>query len=140
MLNRNSFKGLLVVALAVVALGTLAGCDGGDSSASSSGGKVTPKAGSTVDATVGKDFVVRLKSNPTTGYQWSVKQAGAGVRFIASTYEAPKQDAAGAPGQQLLKFEATKAGTWKVDLAYERPFAPDEPGKALSFSVDAAKA
>ena len=122
------------------ALAVLTGCSGSDSGSSRLRGTVTPKAGSTVSATVGKPFVVKLASNPTTGYQWSVKQAPANVRFINSTYQAPKQGAVGAPGQQLLKFQAAKAGTGKLRLVYERPFAPDEPGKSLSFSVDAAKA
>jgi predicted secreted protein len=62
------------------------------------------------------------------------------VRFISSSYQAPKQNRAGAPGQQLLTFEATKAGNGPVNLVYERPFAPDEPGKSLTFSVDAGDA
>ncbi|MGZ6942896.1 MAG: protease inhibitor I42 family protein [Acidimicrobiia bacterium] len=137
MVRHGTWKRLLMVAAGITALSVLAACGGGDASVSDK--PVTPKNGSTVNARVGKDLVVRLASNPTTGYSWSVKNTGAGVKFVSSSYEAPKNNAAGAPGQQLLTFTPTKTGTWKVGLKYERPFAPGEPGKSLTFSVDASK-
>jgi predicted secreted protein len=137
------FRGLLVATIGFAALSVLAGCSSGSSGTpptSRADAPVTPTDGSTVDATAGKDFVVELESNPTTGFQWVLKNAPEGVTFVSSTYQAPKSGAVGAPTQQLLTFKAVKAGTWPVELVYEQPFAPDQPGQSLSFSVDVAKA
>jgi predicted secreted protein len=139
-MRTRKFGQVLVVMLAIGALLALAGCssDSSDSKSDSGDSKtVTPKNGSTVDATVNKNFVIKLDSNPTTGYEWSVKGTPKNVTFISSNYQKPSSDAVGAPGQQLLTFKATKAGTWPVALVYERPFAPNEPGKSMSFSVNA---
>jgi predicted secreted protein len=137
-MQTSAWKRVVVAGVAVATLGALAGCSS-DAAGSSSPKTVTPTAGSTVDANVGTPFVVRLASNPTTGYSWSVKTNPPGVTFLKSTYEEPKTDKAGAPGQQLLTFKPTQAGTSKLELVYDRPFAPTEPSKSLTFSVDAKK-
>jgi inhibitor of cysteine peptidase len=140
-MRTRRFSRMLVVMIVIAAALALAGCssDSSDSKSDSGNGKTTttPKDGSTVDATVGKNFVIKLESNPTTGYEWAVKGTPENVTFISSNYQKPSSDAVGAPGQQLLTFKATKAGTWPVALVYERPFAKNEPGKSMSFSVDA---
>jgi predicted secreted protein len=138
MMQTSAWRRLIVVGVATATLGTLAGCSS-DAAGSSRPKVVTPTEGSTVSATVGSPFVVRLASNPTTGYSWSVKTNPPGITFLKSTYEEPKTDKAGAPGQQLLTFKPTRAGTSKLVLIYDRPFAPTEPSKSLSFSVDATK-
>jgi inhibitor of cysteine peptidase len=143
MVMRTRRFGQVLVVMLVVALVALAGCSSDSSDSKSDSGDsgdsktVTPKNGSTVDATVGKDFVIKLESNPTTGYEWAVKGTPENVTFISSNYQKPSSDAMGAPGQQLLTFKATKAGSWPVALVYERPFDKTEPGKSMDFTVDA---
>ena len=117
-MGTRRFRQVLVVMIVVAAVFALAGCSSDSSDSKSSGSSsprpATPKDGSTVDATVGKNFVIKLESNPTTGYEWAVKGTPENVTFISSNYEKPSTDAVGAPGQQLLTFKATKAGTWPV--------------------------
>jgi inhibitor of cysteine peptidase len=137
---------LVVTLLAVAAL--LVGCSSDDDTGGNGGGgndgggsasTFTPKSGETIDVAADKPFEVRLESNPTTGYSWTVESIDGTVKFVESVYEAPKGGAAGAPGEQVLTFDAGPAGTSTVLLAYERPFAPDEPGESLEFEVDVQK-
>ena len=139
--NRVFFSRVFTAAaIGLLAVGILTGCGGGEAGGSPATRiptrTYTPKNGDTVPAEVGKRFVVKLTSNPTTGYQWSVKDTAPVVRFISSSYQAPAGGGVGAPGEQVLTFEGVKDGTGDVALAYERPFAPGEPGKSLTFSVD----
>lgn len=133
----------VITLAAAVVVGTAA-C--GSSSGSSSGngssapaGAITPKPGSTVDVKVGTPFVVSLATNPSTGFEWAVKQSPANVQFQKSDTEDPKTDRIGAPGTQLLTFEATGPGTGPMNLIYDRPTAPTVPAKSLTFTVRATK-
>ncbi len=144
-MRTGSWRRLVAVGLAAATLGVLAGCGSsasGSSSSSSdtaSGATVTPKPGSTIQAVVGKPFVVKLESNTTTNYEWYVKQAPPQVVFMKSDNEGPKSGRLGAPGPQLLTFKATTTGTWAMELAYDLSTAPTTPSKTLSFSVHAKK-
>jgi inhibitor of cysteine peptidase len=130
---------LTLVLLAAVALGAC-GSDSSDGGASKDGNAtVTPTNGETIDVTANQPFTIKLESNPTTGYEWAVEKIDGTVKFVESKYVAPKGDQAGAPGEQVLTFDAGPAGTSTVRLAYERPFAPTDPGKTLEFEVDAQK-
>ena len=146
-LHRRARAALLVVTLLAVAA-LLVGCSSDDDKSSNGGGgndnggsaeTFTPKNGDTIDVAANKPFEVRLESNPTTGYSWTVESIDGTVKFVESVYVAPKGDAVGAPGEQVLTFDAGPAGKSTVHLAYERPFAPDEPGKSLEFEVNVEK-
>lgn len=127
-------------AVVLVALACLVAACSSSGASDSSKGPITPKDGETVDVAANRPFTVRLESNPTTGYSWAVKKIDGTVKFVESKYVAPKNDRAGAPGEQVLTFSAGPAGTSKVSLVYERPFAPDEPGQSLGFTADVQKA
>jgi predicted secreted protein len=132
---------VVVAALAIV--GTACG---GSSSAGSSGGgssapagTITPKPGSTVDAKVGRPFVVKLVSNNTAGYAWSVKQTPPNIQFTKSEYLDPKSQRLGDSGTQLLTFDPTAAGTGPIDLIYDLTASPTTPARTLTFTVRATK-
>ena len=59
------------------------------------------------------------------------------MKFLDSKYAPPTNNAAGAPGEQLLTFRATRPGSTELNLKYRRPFAPNDDPKSLSFTVDA---
>ena len=129
-----------LIALGTLALVTFAACgsDSNDSSSSQTKDQtLTPSDGSTIKVDVGKAFVVKLESNPTTGYSWATVGSTGTVKFLDSKYAPPSSSAAGAPGEQLLTFRATRPGSTKLNLRYRRPFAPNDNPKSLSFTVDA---
>lgn len=82
-------------------------------------------------------LVIRLESNPSTGYSWQVegmdsnvlrKLEGIGPEFESSS------DLLGAPATQVLRFAGVSEGQTTLNLAYRRPW--QAATTAQTFSVD----
>jgi len=81
------------------------------------------------------EFIVRLSSNPTTGYRWFLKNADSGVtpmdmKFLPST----AKKLVGAPGEELWHFRIspgflTVPRQFSLQMVYARAF---EAGQAES--------
>lgn len=70
-------------------------------------------------------FEVKLPSNPTTGYNWIVRQLPEQVALTGMDYaQSPdcKADIVGCGGTTTLRFKALKAGTGKLIVQYARPW------------------
>lgn len=82
-----------------------------------------------VEAVVGQEFELRLESNRTTGYSWSlVKNYSHKIlNLIATDYEASKTGLMGAPGTQIWKFTADSEGQTEVIFHYARSWEKDVP-------------
>lgn len=92
----------------------------------------------------GGTLTVRLQSNVTTGYGWSVvKNDPKALKLMGKPkYESPKQVIPGAGGHQVFSFQATGAiGTNTVlVLEYKRPWEKDTPpAQTLTLNVRIAK-
>ena len=76
-----------------------------------------------------EQFYITLSSNPSTGYEWrvaSVSNPGL-VRFVDSQYIRPESELVGAPGKQVLTFNALQEGSATIQLEYVRPWETDVP-------------
>jgi inhibitor of cysteine peptidase len=94
--------------------------------------------GRQVTLNVGDTLVVRLTSNPTTGFRWNLASNMAspfspGFNFVSGmvpplqpvgtpTFESPRDARPGAPGVQVFRYTVTGAGVGTLRLFYERPF------------------
>jgi inhibitor of cysteine peptidase len=67
-------------------------------------------------------LVVRLPSNPSTGYSWKVRSGTRRVLAVAGrTYVPPKDgQRLGAPGTAILRLRAVAVGKTVLRLAYAR--------------------
>ncbi|HEY5258087.1 MAG TPA: protease inhibitor I42 family protein [Candidatus Baltobacteraceae bacterium] len=77
----------------------------------------------------GSYFLIELASNPTTGYNWSLKgfsHPGV-VQALGSGYAPSTSGRMGAGGTYGGQFKAIRPGTTTLTLAYARSF---EPGSA----------
>jgi inhibitor of cysteine peptidase len=85
--------------------------------------------GNTLKAKSGKIIEVRLESNATTGYEWTVsKQDEEALVMIAKPiFIAPKDARAGAAGHQVFLFKTKKTGPTELQLIYARPFETGKP-------------
>ena len=104
--------GLLVALLAILVL--VGGCGPASDADPGKNAVETPMSekvltaedeGSRVELRVGQALVVRLESNPTTGYGWEV--AGStepALRQVGETEFEPQSDLLGAPGVEILRF------------------------------------
>ena len=80
--------------------------------------------GKDVEVPQGGTLSVRLPSNPTTGYSWSVAGDPAPLRFVKTknTKSGDSKPALGAPSTQQLTFAATSIGISTLTLEYRRPW------------------
>jgi inhibitor of cysteine peptidase len=93
-----------------------------------------------VDLEVGQQLIVRLPSNPTTGYRWSLAAPVTGVLKLdgAAGFEpSPSgRGLVGAPGHEVWRFRAMKRGQGTVRFEYRRSWEKDvPPTRALSFTA-----
>ena len=88
-----------------------------------------PDNGSTIFLTQGERIVVRLPSNPTTGYVWSVARNAAAVVQPAGDprFEPSGNAKPGSAGYQIFEFRIAAAGASSLALVYRRPFEKDQP-------------
>ena len=88
--------------------------------------------------TTGDSLEVRAASNPTTGYSWTVHADGLPpmLEHTGTDYRAPDSDLVGAPGTEVLRFEARQAGAGILRLEYVRPFEDQSvPERIVEYLV-----
>lgn len=93
--------------------------------------------GKKVMVSVGDTLGLGLPSNPSTGYTWEVAEIDEKLLHQVGEIEfAPESDLLGAPGTQLLRFEAVGAGQTTLTLIYHRPWEKGmEPAREFSVQV-----
>jgi inhibitor of cysteine peptidase len=88
----------------------------------------------TVEA--GREFIIKIRANPSTGYGWSFQQPPdeALLKFKGLEPEEPDEEAddrqeprLGAPEYEIWKFQSLQAGEAAVKLKYHRPWEKNEP-------------
>lgn len=75
-------------------------------------------------------FVVKLKANPTTGFQWNVIQFDKQLMSLTSSqYQKPQSNLIGAGGQMLFTFTLNKLKNrpekTNIVFKYARSWEPD---------------
>ena len=83
----------------------------------------------TLSVKTNEQFYITLSSNPSTGYAWQVASVSNPdmVRFVDSQYIRPESELVGAPGKQILTFNALQEGSATIQLEYVRPFERGVP-------------
>ena len=95
--------------------------------------------GRDIDLPQGGTLLVKLTSNPSTGYSWAVTGTSAPLRLDKTTLKKGKQSdrRAGAPGTQELRFSGTSAGMAVLTLEYRRPWEHDvAPARTFTLKVN----
>jgi inhibitor of cysteine peptidase len=91
-------------------------------------------SGKTITVSKGGKLIVRLASNPTTGYQWQISSLD--QEYLKPVgepaYELPKTDRIGSGGIQVFTFITLKPGKTMLVLDYERSW---EKKRVKSFTV-----
>jgi len=95
--------------------------------------------GKDVDLTSGGTLIVKLKSNPSTGYRWVVAGDPSPLKLVQTSYRrnTASSKAVGAPGVQVLQFNASSAGMATLQLIYRRSWEYNvQPAKTFNVRVD----
>lgn len=103
--------------------------------------KRTPEyseSSTSIKVEIGQEFVIKLRSNRTTGYQWRLAKSLDKdiLQLVKSKYVAPKTSALGAGGDELWTFKAVGKGRTQISLEYVRLWKKDAPPlKTKNFMV-----
>ncbi|WP_339082263.1 protease inhibitor I42 family protein [Pseudomonas sp. TMP9] len=74
---------------------------------------------------VGQQFILRLPSNPTTGFRWLLRDSAPQVlqSLGPEVYSNPEDEGlVGSGGISTWRFKVAKAGEGQLALTYERPW------------------
>jgi inhibitor of cysteine peptidase len=85
--------------------------------------------GTIVTAKPGNLVNVKLPANPSTGYNWELRDFEAGVAMLrASEFVAPDGQNMffGGPGTTVVTLQALEPGTQDIRLVYRRPWEPED--------------
>ena len=93
--------------------------------------------GSQVEMERDQELVIKLESNPTTGFSWAVSGVDTAVlQQIGDTeYEPDETGLVGSGGWESCRFEAVAAGQTTLELVYRRPWEEGVPPEQ-TFTLD----
>lgn len=79
--------------------------------------------GSTVNTTIGEEFLISLRENPTTGYMWNATVTS-GLTILNDTYtmDAAPEGMVGVGGTRSWLLTGTEAGMQKFEAVSMRPW------------------
>lgn len=87
----------------------------------------------------GKEMVVNLKGNPTTGYEWTAQISNPEVLNQKSDEYTPdehEEDMVGTGGTYEFVFTGLKEGATDIIFRYARSFEDAEPTYMITYQVE----
>ena len=98
------------------------------------------QSGTSVELASGQSLLVRLPSNPSTGYRWVYVEPKDAVLRVdgPSTFEAAQSagNTAGTGGTEIWKLAPLKAGQQQLRFEYRRPWEQDGvPAQVATYAV-----
>ncbi len=95
-----------------------------------------------VRAKIGNLLRVTLESNPSTGYNWELRDYETGVTEFLRSDLKPSDSGNmlfGAPGSTVFVLQAVKAGAQEIKAVYRRPWEPpDQIAATFTFRLEVA--
>ncbi len=89
-----------------------------------------------IELRVGDQLEIILAGNPTTGYEWMLKQLDEAILQPVGDPEFKTQsEALGAGGSYSFKLNAISAGETQVELVYRRSFEAEDKAPADEFII-----
>ncbi|KPX49876.1 protease inhibitor I42 family protein [Pseudomonas syringae pv. tagetis] len=78
----------------------------------------------------GQTLILTLPSNPTTGFRWLTQNPAQNIlRSLGPEVyaNAESKEMVGSAGQSVWRYKATDAGTGRLMMTYQQPWAPEVP-------------
>ena len=92
--------------------------------------------GAAVTLTLKSRLMVRLPTQPGTGFSWTLKAASALLRLIKSYEDAPTRMLPGGTETKVFVFMPVVSGTDQLELDYRRPWEHGgAPAKVFRFTA-----
>jgi len=84
--------------------------------------------GKDIDLASDQTLIVKLASNPSTGYKWTVEGDPSPLKLQKQSYrKSAKSSAMGAPGMEVFQFSAGSSGIANLKLNYHRSWEYNVP-------------
>jgi inhibitor of cysteine peptidase len=82
-----------------------------------------------INANVGKEFIITLESNRTTGFEWQLSKPLDKniIQLLNSEYKVGETKLIGSGGKEIWVFKAIGAGKTTISFKYVRPWEKDNP-------------
>jgi inhibitor of cysteine peptidase len=93
----------------------------------------------TIKATVGKEFVITLDANATTGYEWQLAAPidDKLINLVSSEYVPYETGLVGSGGKSVWTFKAIQAGKAQISFKYIRSWEKDiTPENRVMYVAD----
>jgi len=86
----------------------------------------------------GEEFVIDLKSNPTTGYRWEPDFDDKYIRLVERDYQSDSEEnIVGGGGKEIFVFSALQSGETEIQFYYFRPWETrDSRTEAKTYKVE----
>jgi inhibitor of cysteine peptidase len=86
-------------------------------------------SGKEIDLTTGSMLIVKLPSNPSTGYRWTVVGDPAPLKLQKTSFQrmGKNADEVGAPGSDVFQLRASSAGMVTLTILYRRSWEYNIP-------------
>lgn len=92
--------------------------------------------GEPIKVKAGQIFVIRMESNPTTGYGWQLSKAlDNNIILVTNAFMPPDSKLCGAGGHEVWTFKALGEGQVEISMQYVRPWEKDQPARTNVFTV-----
>jgi predicted secreted protein len=142
---------LVATTLAVLLGGTLVACggdgdnsaaDGEDRSGNGANMLVFQDPATPIAVVPGQEFAIRVVSNASTGYAWSITQPPSAElvevleREGMTEADQSTNGLVGVPGTTTFVFKAKASGTTQIELTYARSFDSADSPTVESFTVN----
>ncbi len=92
----------------------------------------------TIHVKVGEEFIIELKSNPTTGYSWEYTGVYEWIQVMDKTYETDTPVLTGSGGTDIFTFKANSEGTAMLDFVYKRSWETTS-AEQKTFTVEVSR-
>jgi inhibitor of cysteine peptidase len=92
----------------------------------------------TIHVKVGEEFIIELKSNPTTGYDWEYTSVYEWIQLMDKNYEADTPVLTGSGGTDIFTFKAHGEGTATLDFVYKRSWETTS-AEQKTFTVEVSR-
>ncbi|MCF5802236.1 protease inhibitor I42 family protein [Pseudomonas tremae] len=87
----------------------------------------------------GQTLILTLPSNPTTGFRWLTQNPAQNIlRSLGPEVyaNAETKEMVGSGGQSVWRYKATDAGTGRLMMTYQQPWAPEvQPEQTFECAI-----
>lgn len=123
---------IMIASVALLLLAACAPAPGPGAPVAQAGGEVVGMRDGETTLSVGQTLTISLRSNATTGYQWTVSDLDEAILTPATPFGQELVDdhapgMVGVGGATRWRFTAARPGTVTLRFGYSRPWLTDAP-------------